>query len=321
MRADGRFVIADAARCRVPKVSLCIPAYDAERHLQATLESVLAQSYDDFEVVIVDNNSSDRTGDIVAALRDHRVRVIRNATTLPIADNFNRAVQQSRGQYVKLICADDTLEPDCIAAQVGVMDANPGVVLVSVRTDFIDDDGELLRPAKGLRGIVGRQSAQRTVRRIVRSGTNPIGPPVAAMFRRADFDRCGGFRGELLFPMELDLWVRLVQHGDFFGLPKTLASFRIGAGSMTALTSSRSQLAQQIEFVRRLVGDPRWSVSTGDRVIGRVNSYDKQLRRNVLFLMSSVRAARRRRAGGGRVPSDPHRSPSHAVSKNQLPIA
>lgn len=309
---------ADSARFRAPKVSLCIPAYEAERHLRATLDSVLAQSYEDFEVVIVDNNSSDRTGDIVAALHDDRVRVIRNATTLPIADNFNRAVQQSRGQYVKLICADDTIEPDCIAAQVGVMDANPGVVLVSVRTDFIDDVGDVLRPAKGLRGIVGRQSAQRTVRRVVRSGTNPIGPPVAALFRRADFDRCGGFHGELLFPMELDLWVRLIRHGDFFGVPKTLASFRIGAGSMTALTSSRSQLAQQIEFARRLVDDPRWRISTADRLVGLVNTFDKQLRRNVLFLMSSARAARRRRAHGSTGPSDtdPPTSPSEHQPSN-----
>ncbi|WP_235892745.1 glycosyltransferase family 2 protein [Mycolicibacterium hodleri] len=290
---------ADVARPGVPKVSICIPAYEAERHLQATLDSVLAQNYDDFEVVIVDNNSSDRTGDIVASLHDKRVRVIRNATTLPIVDNFNWAVEQSRGDYVKLLCADDTLEPDCIAAQVRVMDANPGVVLVAIRTDFIDEVGDLLRPAKGLRGINGRQSAQRTIRQVVRSGTNPIGPPVAALFRRAEFDKCGGFRGGLLFPLELDLWVRLLQHGDFFGLTETLASFRICAGTVTALTSSRSQLAQMIEFARRLTNNPRWRISTGDRLVGLVNAFDKQLRRDVLYLMSSARSARRRRTHGG----------------------
>lgn len=284
-----------STRGHSPRVSLCIPAYQAERHLQATLDSVLAQSYDDFEVVVVDNNSSDRTAQIVAGVRDDRVRVVRNRETLPIAENFNRAVRQSRGRYVKLICADDTIEPDCVAEQVEVMDANPDVVLVSVRTDFIDDAGDVLRPAKGLHGIVGRQSAQRTVRRVIRSGTNPIGPPVAALFRRAEFDLCGGFRGDLLFPMELDLWVRMIQHGDFYGVPKTLASFRIGSGSMTALTSARSQLDQQFEFVRRVVRNPQWRISRADRAIGLAATFDKQLRRDVLFLMSSARAARRRR--------------------------
>ncbi|MEU0496662.1 glycosyltransferase [Mycobacterium sp. NPDC006124] len=288
----------DTAPRTSPRVSLCIPAYQAERHLRATLDSVLAQTYDDIEIVVVDNNSDDHTGDILASVHDRRVRVLRNTETLPIAENFNRAVTQSRGHYVKLICADDTLEPDCIAQQVGIMDAHPGVALVSVKTDFIDDVGDILRPGKGLRGIAGRQSAQRTVRRVVRSGTNPIGPPVAALFRRSDFDLCGGFNGDLPFPMELDLWVRLIRHGDFYGLPKTLASFRIGSGSMTALTSARSQLGQQIEFVRRLVGDPRWRISTPDRVVGFANMLDKQVRRDVLFLMSSARASRRCRAGG-----------------------
>jgi glycosyltransferase involved in cell wall biosynthesis len=278
-----------------PQVSLCIPAFQAERHLQATIDSVLSQNYADLEIVIVDNNSSDGTRDIVGALKDDRVRVIRNPTTLPIADNFNLAVQQSRGRFVKLVCADDTLEPDCIAAQAEVLDGRPEVTLVSTRTDFIDDEGKLLRPSRGLGGIVGQHSGERVVRQIVRSGTNPIGPPVAAMFRRVDFDRCGGFRGDLLFPMEMDLWVRLVRRGDFFGIPRTLASFRIGGGSMTALMSARSQLAQQIEFARRLVDDPGWEISVADRVLGRINCYDMQMRRSGLVLMSAIRASRRRR--------------------------
>jgi glycosyltransferase involved in cell wall biosynthesis len=290
-----------SVRPRRPNVSLCIPAFQAERHLQATIDSVLAQNYADLEVVIVDNNSSDGTRDILERLNDDRVRVIRNAKTLPIADNFNLAVQQSRGKFVKLICADDTLEPDCIAAQVEVLEASTEVALVAVLTDFIDDEGELLRQAKGLGGIVGRHSGERVVRQIVRSGTNPIGAQVATMFRRVDFDRCGGFRGDLLFPMDMDLWVRLLHHGEFFGLPRTLASYRIASESITALMPARSQLAQQIEFARRLVDDPRWEISVGDRTLGRVNCYDMQMRRTLLFLISSLRAWRRRRRAMGSI--------------------
>ncbi|MBV6761357.1 glycosyltransferase family 2 protein [Rhodococcus opacus] len=285
-------------RNRPPTVSLCIPAYQAERHLQTTLDSVLAQTFTDLEIVIVDNNSSDGTREILEKLHDNRIRIIRNKTTVPMVDNFNLAIRESRGRYVKLICADDTIEPDCIATQVAVLEADDNVALVSVRTDFIDDEGALLRPARGLRGIVGRNSGRTVVRRIVRSGSNPIGPPVAGMFRRVDFDRCGGFRGELLFPMELDLWSRLVRKGDFFGVPRTLASFRIGSESTTALTSARSQLAQQLEFTSRLVHDPEWQVPLSDRILGRINAYDMQMRRSLLFALSALRASRRRRALG-----------------------
>ena len=282
---------------RPPKVSLCIPAFQAERYLQATIDSVLAQTYADLEVVIVDNCSSDGTSDIVANVDDDRVRVIRNPTTLPMVDNFNLAVRQCRGEFVKLVCADDLLEPDCVATQTAVLENIPGVALVSGRTDFIDEDGRLLVGGRGLRGILGRHSAQRVVRKIVRSGGNPIGAPVCAMFRRSDFERTGGFRAESVFMMDMDLWVRLLRNGDFFGVPRTLASFRISGGSTTGTTSPLSQLAQQAEFVRRLLDDGQWSLSSVDRVVARVKLYDGMLKRTLLFAMSNHRARRRRSAG------------------------
>ena len=97
------------------------------------------------------------------------------------------------------------------------------------------------------------------------------------------------------FLMEMELWVRLLNDGDFFGLPRTLISFRISSSSMTALTSARSQLSQQLKFSRRLVEDRRWKVSAAHRLIGRVNCYQMQLRRTLLLRISAVRDRRRRR--------------------------
>jgi glycosyltransferase involved in cell wall biosynthesis len=293
---DGRRSVATKPTPqRRPKVSVCIPAYQAERHLRATIDSVLAQTYRDLEILIVDNNSSDGTRAIVEAVNDDRVRVLRNAITLPIFESFNLAVHQSRGDYVKLLCADDTLEPDCIEAQAEVLQDRRDVALVAVRTDYIDDYGRVLRRARGLTGIAGCHSRSSVVRTIVRNGGNPIGPPVVGMFRRADFDRCGGFRGDLLFPMELELWTRLLRHGDFYGLARTLASFRISSDSMTALTSARSQLAEQIELTKRLIDDDPDGVGIHDRVVGRANCYVMQLRRTAPYLVSRLRGAPRSR--------------------------
>lgn len=274
--------------------SVCIPAYQAERHLRVTLDSVLDQTHPNLEVVVVDNNSTDGTAAILDELTDPRVRVVRNPTTVSMVDNFNIAIRESRGDYVKLVCADDTLMPDCVQVQAAALDAMPHVKLVSARTDFIDDDGAMMRPARGLGKIVGRQPADHVVRCIVRSGTNPIGPPVAAMFRRSDFDRCGSFRPVTSFLSELDLWVRLLELGEFYGVPKTLAAFRIASDSTTALTSARSQLSQVVGFADRLAADPTWNVTTGDRVFGRLRSYDMQLRRTGLYALSAVRSGRRR---------------------------
>ncbi|CAN5137165.1 glycosyltransferase [soil metagenome] len=281
----------EASAC--PKVSLCVPAYQAERHLHSTVASLLAQEYHDFELVIVDNNSSDGTSAILEAFHDSRIRVIRNAATIPLVDNFNLAVAQCRGEFVKLVCADDILHPQCVAAQSAVLERNPDIALVSVQTDFVDDDGSLLRPARGLRGIVGRRRAAHVVRQTVRSGTNPIGAPVAAMFRREDFLSAGGFRDNLLMLSDADLWVRLLQHGEFYGIPRTLASFRFGSTTVSATMAARSQLAQHKEFSRTLSAQPGWGVTRADRVIGWLNTYDKQLRRTVLFGISKWRDAHR----------------------------
>lgn len=286
--------ISPSDRKTCPAVSICIPAYQAKRHLKATLDSALSQNSDDFEVVIVDNNSSDGTGRLLDGFKDPRVRVLRNNVTVSMIDNFNLAVRRSRGRYVKLVCADDLLTADCVRVQAAVLDSMPSVTLVSARTHFIDDDGEMLRPDRGLPGIVGRQSAEHVVRRIVCSGTNPIGPPVAAMFRRTDFDRCGGFRHVTSFLSELDLWVRLLGRGEFYGVPDTLAAFRIASDSTTALTSARSQLRQILGFAGTLADDPVWNITAGDRVRGRLRSYDMQFRRTGLYALSAMRSSRRR---------------------------
>lgn len=296
-RRENGASVADLTAPGAPSTTLasvCIPAYQAERHLRVTLDSVLAQTHPNLDVVVVDNNSTDGTAAILSEVTDPRVRVVRNATTVSMVDNFNIAIRESRGDYVKLVCADDTLTPDCVQVQAATLDAMPDVKLVSARTDFIDDHGAVMRPARGLGKIVGRHAADHVVRRIVRSGTNPIGPPVAAMFRRADFDHCGRFRPVTSFLSELDLWVRLLQLGDFYGVPRTLAAFRIASDSTTALTSARSQLSQVVGFADGLAADPSWNVTAGDRVFGRVRSYDMQLRRTGLYALSAMRSGRRR---------------------------
>lgn len=255
---------------RRPKVSVCIVADRTARHLQTTIDSVLAQRFDDLEIVIVGNEGPYLSPDVGAAAEDDRVRVIRNETTVTLGAGFNMAVQHSRGQFVKLLCPDDTLRPDCIAAQARVLEENRDVALVAAGTDYIDQTGQVVSRQPGFARIVGIHSAQRVVTTIVRSGGNPIGPPCGAMFRRADFQRCGGYREDLLEWPELKLWTRLLRLGEFFGMPQTLASARHRRGSMSVSASVLLQLAERIEFTRRLINDPEWTVSATDRMVGHV---------------------------------------------------
>src|SRR5262249_46173642 len=121
-----------------PLVSVCVPAYRAERFIAGTIESVLRQTSGDWELLVVDDASPDRTFEIAARYaNDPRVCVDRNATNLGPVDNWNRVVAQARGSYVKLLCSDDLLYAECLAHQAAALDACPSAGMVAGRRDLI----------------------------------------------------------------------------------------------------------------------------------------------------------------------------------------
>jgi glycosyltransferase involved in cell wall biosynthesis len=130
-----------------PAVSIGMPVYNAARHLHESLDSLLAQTFTDFEVIISDNASTDETAEIVReyAARDARFRYIRQDVNRGAAANFNAVVEPARGQYFKWHAHDDRLEPTYLARCVEVLDAGaPRVVLVFPQRVEIKEDGEYM---------------------------------------------------------------------------------------------------------------------------------------------------------------------------------
>ena len=218
----------------LPSVSVCIPVYRGEQFLAETIRSVLDQTYRDFELVILDNASPDGSGRIARSFGDRRIRIETNATALPQPENWREAVRLCRGPLIKLVCADDLLHPRCLEYQVGPMEADPGLAVVAGRRHMIDERSRVLVPRRGLTGLTGVRSSVEVARHVVRNGANPIGEPGGVLFRREHYFAVGGWRPERRFVMDLDLWIRLLQHGEFLGLPETLAAFRIGQESLSA---------------------------------------------------------------------------------------
>jgi len=130
-----------------PRVSIGVPVYNGAQFLRATLDSLLAQTYRDFELIISDNASTDDTGLICAeyAARDARVRYVRSDVNLGAAWNINRLVGLATGEYFKWAMADDSCRPELVARCVEVLDRDPGVVLACVRTVFIDESDRVVR--------------------------------------------------------------------------------------------------------------------------------------------------------------------------------
>ncbi|WP_051161991.1 glycosyltransferase family 2 protein [Nocardia brevicatena] len=265
-------------------VSVCVPAFEAERTLEQTLRSILRQDVD-LELLVLDNASTDGTGEIAASFDDPRVRVERNDTTLPIGDNWNRAVALSTGELVKVVCADDLLLPGSLVEQLAVM-ADPAFAVSSSRFQVIDEQGDLVETGLGLVGLDGVRTPRALARTIVRRGPADFGPTAAAMFRREHFDRVGGLRGDLVFPMDVDLFARVGQFGLFYGLPDVAAAWRTSSFNLCARTSTVSKMTDSLRFHHRLARDCPRLLSPLDVTIG-----DLRLARMVLERVR-VRAGR-----------------------------
>ena len=129
-----------------PRLSIGLPVYNAERLLPRALDSLLAQQFQDFELIISDNASSDGTRQMCAeyAAKDARIRYVRNDRNVGVFPNFNNVVKLARGEYFKWAAHDDWCDPRFLGCCVEVLDANPGVVLCHTQVTQVDEAGDPL---------------------------------------------------------------------------------------------------------------------------------------------------------------------------------
>jgi Glycosyl transferase family 2 len=127
-----------------PKVSIGLAVFNGERYIQEALDSILTQTFTDFEVIIADNASTDRTGEICQdyAAKDSRFHYHRNPTNIGGINNENLTVHLAQGQYFRLAAYDDILAPDLLQECVQVLDSHPEIVLCYSRTVVIDAQGD-----------------------------------------------------------------------------------------------------------------------------------------------------------------------------------
>lgn len=215
-----------------PLVSICIPTYNYRRFLPDALESALAQTLRDIEIIVVDNHSDDGTMDLLAeyARRDTRVAAHRNAANLGMTANFNRCIELARGKYVKMLCADDVLAADCVEKLVAAMEERCDVRLAGCARYYFNEPSVPIRTASygSVRTLI---SGSEVIRECFFRG-NLIGEPTAVLFRRSDAVR--GFSVEYRQAFDMELWFRLLTEGGFAFCPETLCGIREHACSGTA---------------------------------------------------------------------------------------
>ena len=234
------------------KISVCIPTYLGEATIGAAIESVLAQSLSDFELIVIDDGSPDGTRAIVERFTDRRLVYLRNEHNLGPQGNWNRCLKVAQGKYFKLLPHDDMLHPRCIERQVAVLDADRDerIALVFSARDVLGPDGRLLTRRGYPGGHEGPIGSSIVMRSCVRRGTNLVGEPGAVMFRKSLADKVGGFDATNPYVIDLDYWFRLLAHGDAHYCADSLASFRVSRQSWS-VTIGGNQDREFINFIYR----------------------------------------------------------------------
>jgi glycosyltransferase involved in cell wall biosynthesis len=231
-----------------PLVSVVIPAYNNDAYIRRTIESVLSQTYPTLEVIIADHASSDRTLEEVSNFaNDERVTVLTTPSGGGALRNWNRVSSEAKGDYIKLVCGDDLLRPDIVAAQVAGLEENPSAVLAASRRSIVDAQDKTVINARGLAGLTGVVEGKQAVRRTVRAGTNIFGEPACVMMRRSVLEEVGLWDSRFPYLIDEATYVRVLLTGDLFAIGEPMASFRV-SDSQWSVRLLREQSDQAVAF-------------------------------------------------------------------------
>jgi len=210
-----------------PLVSICIPVYNGEKYIRQAIESVLAQTYTNFELIISDNVSTDNTLNIVESINDDRVIISKNERNLGMVYNFNACVKKAKGKYLKILCCDDLLYPEAIQKEVEAFEKNSNVTVVTGCSNIINSSGKIVMKRqlyKEDRLIDGKKFARKTLI----AARNYFGETTVTMFKTKVAQAVKIFNDEsVFFGVDWDANLMMAYEGDVYYIAEPIACFRV----------------------------------------------------------------------------------------------
>ena len=248
-----------------PLITIIIPTYNRAGLIGFAIESVLAQTYSNWELLVIDDASTDGTETVVKkyAEKDVRIRYIKNSTNLGILKTRNRGLHESSGEYIAMLDSDDTwIDHEKLARQIEVFQKNPKLGIVGTWITFINTAG------KPIKNISFAQTDDKI--RTFFLYYNPITQSSVLFLKQAAIE-AGGYDETLVTMEDHDLWLNIGTKYEIGILPIYATGYRIHSGSITK--SRRKQVATDQMFIFR-----RWKGSYPGIFIGTIKGYLRLLR-------------------------------------------
>ena len=276
---------------RLPAISVCIPTYNGAKYIAQTIESILNQTFTDFEIIISDDGSSDKTLEIVGSFNDPRIVRIDRLSKVGAEANWNNAVATASASLVKLVCQDDLLYPQCLEVEVQTMSKseNQDVSFCFHLRDFVTPNSRKLIARRVGYSNLQKYSKTEILTKVVRSGGNPIGEPMAVTMRKLSLNSAGKFRGD--YVIDLDMWSKLSDQGSALFIEQHLSAFRISKTSWTA-NLRKSQLSSVRALSKKLQIDSDGAITKFDllrgQIVGLVRAPVRQVASSLILLVDRL---------------------------------
>ncbi|WP_026733063.1 glycosyltransferase [Fischerella sp. PCC 9605] len=209
----------------MPLISIIIPTYNSEKTIKYTIESVLEQTLTDYELIVINDGSSDSTLDIVSQFHDLRIKVF-SYPHQGANVSRNLGLAHATGEFISFLDADDLWTSDKLASQMKALQENPQTSVAYSWTDYIDEKGEFLLAGTHINAN-GDVYEQLLVNNFLENGSNPL-------IRKEALIKLGGFDENLSAGQDWDMWLRLAREFSFVAVPKVQILYRKSSNSLSS---------------------------------------------------------------------------------------
>ena len=251
-----------------PKVNVLMSVYNGEKYLREAIDSILGQTFKDFEFLIINDGSTDKTGEILKSYNDPRIKIINNEKNIGLTKSLNKGLRLARGEYIARQDADDISMPERLKKEVEFLEQNINVGLVGTDYLFINEKGKVVHFIKCLNG--SRELKTKLL------GGNQFGHG-SVMFRRECAEKIGIYRKEFKYAQDFDFALRISEVSDLANITEFLYKWRININSVSvkkkSLQDKYALLAIELAKERKQSGKDKLQSLEREEVNNFLDSY------------------------------------------------
>lgn len=278
----------------LPIVSVLIPTFNSEKYLRKAIDSALRQTYPNIEIIVHDDASTDGTPILLSTYHDKRMRIIRTEDNHGMIGGWNYIVAQAKGEYIKFLASDDTLEPSCLEELVDAALDNPKAAIVACQRKFIDEKGQIVKKMGFAKKAVVEDGREHAHWILTNLRENKIGEPTAVLYPTKLVAKAGEYDSQFSQFADFEYWIRLLQFGIIVYIHKPLCSFRTHSGSNTSRAIEDGRFISEIyKLISKYYSSPHYcevfSLSDSDyKHVLKLKSMDTLKNIKDLFMVGNI---------------------------------